>query len=61
MCPMMQKTQEILSQSNLEIESGDYISDEKTKAIVVGYNFINPEKSKDLLENTNNWKENKDC
>jgi len=43
---------EILSQSNLEIESGDYISDEKTKAIVVGYNFINPEKSKDLFGKT---------
>lgn len=43
---------EILSQSNLEIESGDYISDEKTKVIVVGYNFINPEKSKDLFGKT---------
>lgn len=44
--------QEMLSQSNLEIESGEYISDEKTKAVVVGYNYIDHEKSKDLFGKT---------
>lgn len=44
--------QEMLEQNNLEIEKGEYITDEKSKAVVIGYNYTDTEKAKDLFGKT---------
>jgi putative ABC transport system permease protein len=44
--------QEMLEQNNLEVEKGEYITDEKIKAAVIGYNYTDTEKSKDLFGKT---------
>lgn len=42
----------ILKQENKELLKGNYFATDKSKEIVVGYNYVNTEKTKDLFKRT---------
>lgn len=44
--------QEMLKQGNLEVIKGNYITTDKAKEIIVGYNYIDPEKIDNAFEKT---------
>ncbi|MFA5745472.1 MAG: ABC transporter permease [archaeon] len=44
--------QEMLKQNNKSLEKGNYITDEKSKSVIVGYSYIDESKNKDLFDKT---------
>ncbi len=47
-----QHYQDRLKQNNLTLEKGEYITEEKTKAVIIGYNYTAEDKTKDLFGKT---------